>query len=68
MSFGRAIRFARLPSIAFGGVPVRQYVVEAVSLPDCNDDLIAGVLNRNGHKTGRGCRWQKSRVIALRSH
>jgi DNA invertase Pin-like site-specific DNA recombinase len=45
-------------------------LVEAVSLLAniCNDDLIAGVLNRNGHKTGRSNRWTKERVIALRSH
>jgi hypothetical protein len=45
-------------------------LVEAVSLLAniCNDDLIAGVLNRNGHKTGRGNRWTKERVTALRSH
>ena len=45
-------------------------VVEAVSLLAniCNDELIAGVLNRNGHKTGRGNRWTKERVTALRSH
>jgi Recombinase/Recombinase zinc beta ribbon domain len=45
-------------------------LVEAVSLLAniCNDDLIAGILNRNGHKTGRGNRWTKERVTALRSH
>jgi DNA invertase Pin-like site-specific DNA recombinase len=45
-------------------------VIEAVSLLAniCNDELIAGVLNRNGHKTGRGNRWTKERVTALRSH
>ena len=45
-------------------------LVEAVSLLAniCNDDLIAGVLNRNGHKTGRGNRWTKERVTALRSY
>lgn len=45
-------------------------LVEAVSLLAniCNDDFIAGVLNRNGHKTGRGNRWTKERVTALRSH
>lgn len=44
--------------------------VEAVSLlaKICNDELIAGILNRNGHKTGRGNRWTKERVTALRSH
>jgi DNA invertase Pin-like site-specific DNA recombinase len=34
----------------------------------CSDDLIAGVLNRNGHLTGRGNRWTRERVTALRSH
>lgn len=45
-------------------------LVGAVSLLAniCNDDLIAGVLNRNGHKTGRGNRWTKERITALRSH
>jgi DNA invertase Pin-like site-specific DNA recombinase len=45
-------------------------LVEAVSMlaKICSDDLIAGILNRNGHKTGRGNRWTKERVTALRSH
>jgi len=34
----------------------------------CGDDLIAGILNRNGHLTGRGNRWTRERVTALRSH
>jgi DNA invertase Pin-like site-specific DNA recombinase len=34
----------------------------------CPDDLIAGVLNRNGLLTGRGNRWTRERVTALRSH
>jgi hypothetical protein len=34
----------------------------------CSDDLIAGVLNRNGLLTGRGNRWTRERVTALRSH
>ncbi|HUZ95593.1 MAG TPA: recombinase family protein, partial [Edaphobacter sp.] len=34
----------------------------------CSDDLIAGVLNRNGHLTGRGNRWTRERVTTLRSH
>lgn len=44
--------------------------VEAVSLLAniCNDEFIAGVLNRNGHRTGRGNRWTKERVAALRSY
>ena len=34
----------------------------------CGDDLIAGILDRNGHLTGRGNRWTRERVTALRSH
>lgn len=34
----------------------------------CNDDMIAGVLNRNGLRTGRGNRWTRQRVTSLRSH
>jgi hypothetical protein len=33
-----------------------------------NDDLIAGILNRNGLVTGYGNRWTRERVTALRSH
>ena len=33
-----------------------------------SDDLIAGLLNRNGLKTGHGNRWTRERVTALRSH
>jgi DNA invertase Pin-like site-specific DNA recombinase len=45
-------------------------LVEAVSMlaKICSDDLIAGILNRNGHKTGRGNRWTRERVTALRSY
>jgi DNA invertase Pin-like site-specific DNA recombinase len=32
------------------------------------DDIIASVLNRNGYLTGRGNRWTRERVTALRSH
>lgn len=38
---------------------VRQLVLLA------NDDLIAGILNRNGLVTGHGNRWTRERVIAL---
>lgn len=41
---------------------VRQLVLIA------NDDLIAGVLNRNGLTTGNGNRWTRERVTALRSY
>ncbi len=45
-------------------------LVEAVGILAriCSDDLIAGILNRNGHLTGRGNRWTRERVTALRSH
>jgi DNA invertase Pin-like site-specific DNA recombinase len=33
-----------------------------------NDDLVAGVLNRNGVVTGHGNRWTRERVTSLRSH
>ncbi len=33
-----------------------------------SDDLIAGLLNRNGLKTGDGNRWTRERVTSLRSH
>jgi len=33
-----------------------------------NDDLIAGLLNRNGLHTGNGNRWTRERVCSLRSH
>lgn len=41
---------------------VRQLVLVA------NDDLIAGILNRNGLVTGHGNRWTRERVTALRSY
>jgi len=37
-------------------------------IPERSDDLIAGVLNRNGTTTGHGNRWTRERVTALRSH
>lgn len=41
---------------------VRQLVLIA------NDDLIAGILNRNQLTTGHGNRWTRERVTSLRSH
>jgi DNA invertase Pin-like site-specific DNA recombinase len=41
---------------------VRQLVLIA------SDDFIAGMLNRNGLRTGHGNRWTRERVTALRSH
>ncbi|MFL6452127.1 MAG: recombinase family protein [Bryobacteraceae bacterium] len=45
-------------------------VVEAVRMLArvCSDEMIAGVLTRNGLRTGRGNRWTKERVTALRSY
>jgi len=34
----------------------------------CDDDMIAGVLNKNGLRTGRGNRWTQERVRSVRSH
>lgn len=34
----------------------------------CTDDVIAGALNRNGLRTGRGNRWTRERVVSLRSY
>lgn len=44
-------------------------IVEAVRVlvRVCSDDLIAGVLNRHGLRTGRGNRWTRERVTGLRS-
>jgi DNA invertase Pin-like site-specific DNA recombinase len=33
----------------------------------CSDKIIAGVLNRNGLRTGKGNRWTQERVTSLRS-
>jgi DNA invertase Pin-like site-specific DNA recombinase len=41
---------------------VRQLVLIA------NDDLIAGILNRNGLKSGNGNRWTRERVASMRSN
>jgi DNA invertase Pin-like site-specific DNA recombinase len=45
-------------------------IVEAVQVlvRICTDDFIAGALNRNGLRTGRGNRWTRERVISLRSY
>jgi DNA invertase Pin-like site-specific DNA recombinase len=45
-------------------------VVEAVRVLACvcSDEVIAGVLTRNGLRTGRGNRWTNERVTALRSY
>jgi hypothetical protein len=33
-----------------------------------NDDLITGILNRNGLVTGHGNRWIRERVTSIHSH
>ena len=44
--------------------------IEAVHLLTriCNDDVIAGLLTRNGLKTGAGNRWTRESVTSLRSY
>jgi DNA invertase Pin-like site-specific DNA recombinase len=62
----------RLPRRRRGqcGTQTSRALIEAVEVLAriSSDDLIAGVLNRNGHLTGRGNRWTRERVTALRSH
>ena len=50
--------------------PTSKDTVEAVRILAriCNDKMIAGVLNRNGLRTGIGNRWTKQRVTSLRSY
>jgi Recombinase len=45
-------------------------IVEAVRVLAlvCSEDVIAGLLNRNGLRTGHGNRWTRERVTSLRSH
>src|SRR5262249_4600391 len=45
-------------------------IVEAVRILAhiCSDDLLANALNRSGQLTGRGNRWTRERVTALRAH
>ena len=47
-----------------------QETVEAIRVLAriCADDLIAGVLTRNGLRTGRGNRWSREAVTSLRNH
>ena len=55
----RGQRNATSPDIV---TAIRQLVLIA------NDDLIAGMLNRNKLTTGNGNRWTRERVTSLRSH
>jgi DNA invertase Pin-like site-specific DNA recombinase len=45
-------------------------IVDAVNVltRTCSDDMIAGILTRNGLFTGMGNRWTRERVVSLRSH
>lgn len=45
-------------------------IIEAVRVLAhiCSDDLLASTLNRNGLLTGRGNRWTRERVTALRTY
>jgi hypothetical protein len=38
------------------------------ALVRADDDVIAGILNRNGLKTGNGNRWTRERVTSMRSN
>jgi DNA invertase Pin-like site-specific DNA recombinase len=52
------------------GVRTAKDLIEAVRLLALvlNDDMIAGVLNKNGFKTGRGNRWNQERVKSVRNN
>ena len=52
----------RTPSAKVAITAVRQLALIA------NDELVAGILHRNKLTTGRGNRWTRERVTALRSH
>jgi Recombinase len=62
----------RLPRRRRGqsGAQTPRDLIEAITVLAriATDDIIASVLNRNGHLTGRGNRWTRERVTALRSH
>jgi len=62
----------RLPRRRRGQTSVQTYkaIVEVVQVlvRICTDDVIAGTLNRNGLRTGRGNRWTGERVTSLRSY
>jgi hypothetical protein len=52
------------------GVQTAKDLVDAVRVLALilDDDMIAGVLNKNGLKTARGNRWNKERVRSVRNH
>jgi len=55
------------------GVAAQQHIADIIAAVAqlaliASDDLIAGLLNRNGLKTGHGNRWTRERVTSLRSH
>jgi DNA invertase Pin-like site-specific DNA recombinase len=58
----RRRRGQRTSTLADVVAAVRQLVLIA------NDNLIAGILNRNGLVTGYGNRWTRERVTSMRSH
>jgi DNA invertase Pin-like site-specific DNA recombinase len=62
----------RLPRRRRGqcGTQTSQELIGAITILAriSSDDIIASVLNRNGHLTGRGNRWTRERVTSLRSH
>lgn len=52
------------------GTQTSRELIEAITVLAriSSDDIIASVLNRNGHLTGRANRWTRERVTSLRSH
>jgi hypothetical protein len=51
------------------GSQTAESIIEAVRVLArvCPDDMIASLLNRNGHLTGRGNRWTRERVVSMRN-
>lgn len=51
-----------------GDTPVETIQVVRTLALICNDNRIAGFLNRNGLRTGPGNRWTRERVVSLRNY
>lgn len=60
------VRRRRRGNCAAAGIEVVEAVRSLRRI--CSDTIIAGALNRNGLRTGRGNRWTHERVTSLRSH
>ena len=53
----------------YSGAHTPKNVVEIIEelVKICSDDVIAGVLNRNGYRTGRNNRWNREKVVSFRA-